>query len=233
LQLKKYRNKAQSFLVEGTKSVLELLQSNFEVTHLIGTASFLESNEAAWSKLAIQPQVVDSEQLSKISALQTNQEVLAVVRYLPEEPLPVDPEKFYLALDRINDPGNLGTIIRTADWYGIDQIFCSTDSVDFYNPKVIQATMGSFLRVRVRHLDLLEFLEEHHVYGAALDGKNIHQVKFDAGGMVLVGSESHGISAHLTSIVDEWISIPRYGQAESLNAALATAVICDNLRRSF
>lgn len=231
MQLKKYRNKAQSFLVEGTKSVLELLNSNFEITHLIGTESFLKINEKLISKLKVSAELVSAQQLNSLSSLKTNQDVLAVARKLVDEPLRISENEYSLALDGISDPGNLGTIIRTADWYGIKNVICSKECADFYNPKVIQASMGSFTRVRVLYTDLLSFLKDYLVYGAALQGENIHQMDFSAAGIILIGNEARGISPALHSTIDRWISIPGYGGAESLNAALATAVICDNLRR--
>jgi TrmH family RNA methyltransferase len=231
LQLKKYRNKAQSFLVEGTKSVLELLNSNFEVTHLVGTDSFLKDNEIFLSKLEVSPELVSAQQLNSLSSLKTNQDVLAVARKPVDKPLSISKNEYSLALDGISDPGNLGTIIRTADWYGIQNVICSRECADFYNPKVIQASMGSFTRVRIHYTDLLGFLKDHLVYGAALEGENVHQINFANGGVLLIGNEAHGISPALHNIIDQWICIPGYGGAESLNAALATAVICDNLRR--
>jgi len=232
LQLKKYRKKAQSFLVEGSKSVLELLKSQFDVTHLVATESFLMQNEEIAAKLDERLQVVTERQLSTISSLKTNESVLAVARCLPNEPLEVNANEYAIALDQIRDPGNLGTIIRTADWYGIRKLLCSPDCADLYHPKVVHSSMGSFTRVRVFYTDLHGFLEGYPcVYGAALKGENVHTTKFGAGGILLIGNETRGIPANLEAVISKKVCIPRLGRAESLNAAIATAVICDNIFR--
>lgn len=231
LQLKKYRNKAQSFLVEGAKSVLELIPAKFEVTHVICTESFLKDNAQILTKLEVTPELVTGKQLSTLSSLKTNETVLAVAKFLPNEELTIDPDEYGIALDRIRDPGNLGTIIRTADWYGIKKILCSADCADFYNPKVIHASMGSFTRVRAYYTDLKKSLAGYRVYGASLQGENVHNLVFSEGGIILIGNEAQGLSEELNSLVSNWVSIPRFGAAESLNAAIATAVICDNLRK--
>ena len=232
MQLKKYRNKAQSFLVEGAKSVLELLTSGFEVTHIIGTESFFKDNDYIITKFDLIQEIVSEKELNRLSSLKTNNVVLAVAKYRPNEPFQVFDNEFCLALDRIRDPGNLGTIIRTADWYGFKKLLCSTDCADFYNSKTIQASMGSFTRIHAYYADLKEYLKGHSVYGASMAGENIHQIKFSSGGIVLIGNEAQGISEDLKPLVTRWISIPKFGSAESLNAAMAAAVICDNLRRS-
>ncbi len=143
--------------------------------------------------------------------------------------------EYTLALDAVSDPGNLGTIIRVADWYGIRQVVCSLDTTDVYAPKVISASMGSFLRVRVTYTDLPTYFEQVSgpIYGAVLDqGSNIHQRSADTeGGIVVLGNELSGIRAELAPYISEYIHIPRFGQAESLNVGVAAAVICDNLRR--
>ena len=232
MQLKKYRKKAQSFLVEGTKSVLELLKARFEVTHLIGTEAFLNQNAKVVTKLKVPLQIVSEKQLSAISALKNNQSVLAVAKCLPNDSLIVGENDYALALDRISDPGNLGTIIRTADWYGINKIICSQDCADLYNPKVIQATMGSFTRVSVYYTELAHYLKQGDtIYGAVLDGDNIHHLKFEKSGIILIGNEANGISPELADMISLRISIPNFGKTESLNASIATAIICDNLRR--
>ncbi len=234
LQLKKYRKKAQSFLVEGTKSVLELLQGPFEVTHLLATESFLLQNEEVATKLEIRLEVVTEKQLSAMSSLKTNQSVLAVARCLPNEPFKINKNEYVIALDQIRDPGNLGTIIRTADWYGIHKVLCSLDCADHYQPKVVHSSMGSFNRVRVFYTDLCQFLDGFpFVYGADIRGDNVHTIKFAEGGILLIGNEAHGLSANLEAVISKKVSIPRLGQAESLNAAIATAVICDNIFREF
>jgi TrmH family RNA methyltransferase len=142
-------------------------------------------------------------------------------------------DELVLILDRINDPGNLGTIIRIADWYGVSQIICSPDTVDCYNPKVLMATMGSFTRVSICYIDLDRYLSEIEwkIYGAYLDGENIHTKDFENFGWYLViGSEAHGISSSLEKYITDKVTIPRFWLAESLNAGIATAVILDRIR---
>jgi len=231
LQVKKYRKQEQCFLIEGAKSVQELLASDFEVVKLIATADFLSS-----LKTPAKGEVVEVSEsiLENLGEFQTNRTALAIARFKPNTPVRVSENEFGLILDDIRDPGNLGTIIRTADWYGIHKIIVSPETTDFYNPKVISATMGSFTRVHVFNTDLVEYLRSNTlpVYGAFLEGIDVHKVKFSQEGLIVIGSESHGISRDLQPFISERITIPRYGGAESLNAAIATAVICDNLQRN-
>ena len=232
LQLKKYRKKAQSFLVEGTKSVLELLKAPFELTHLVATESFIRQNEQTLAKLVDRIHVVTEKQLNGMSSLKTNDKVLAVAKCLPNEPFKVGEKEYVIALDQIRDPGNLGAIIRTADWYGITKIICSLDCADLYHPKVIHASMGSFIRVKVYYTELPQFIGSgFNVYGATLNGENVHSIRFKDSGVLIIGNETRGISASLKPIISQEISVPRLGGAESLNASIATAVICDNIFR--
>jgi TrmH family RNA methyltransferase len=230
LQVKKYRKQEQCFVIEGAKSVLELLKSDFEVIKLFGTATFLSKVNVPLKGDVVE---VSENELAGLGDFQTNNSVIAIARLKPNTPIQPSGDEYAIVLDGIHDPGNLGTIIRTADWYGIWNIIASAGTADFYNPKVISATMGSFTRTRIFYTDLSTFLEQTTlpVYGAYLDGTHIHEVTFTPGGLLLIGSESHGISPGLETFVSEKITIPRYGQAESLNAAIATAIICDNLRR--
>ena len=230
LQVKKYRKQEQCFLIEGAKSVEELLASDFEVVKLLGTADFLYGR-----KLPPRLDVVEVPEstLEGLGEFQTNRSALAIARLKPNTPLFASAFEYGIVLDDIGDPGNLGTIIRTADWYGIQKIIASPATADFYNPKVVSATMGSFTRVQVFYSDLADYFSKNTlpVYGAYLDGEDVHQVPFGSGGLILIGSESHGISSALSNFVTDKITIPNYGKAESLNAAIATAVICDNVRR--
>jgi len=230
LQVKKYRKQEQCFLVEGAKSVLELLASDFETIMLLGTAEFLSGIKAPPKCEVIE---VPENALEGLGEFRTNRTALAVARQKANRPLEISSSEFALVLDNISDPGNLGTIVRTADWYGIRKIIASPDTADFYNPKVISATMGSFTRVNIFYTELSGYLSRTllPVYGAFLKGRDIHTVAFGEGGLIVIGSESHGISNGLVPFVKEKITIPRYGGAESLNAAIATAIICDNLRR--
>ncbi|HYF66825.1 MAG TPA: RNA methyltransferase [Ohtaekwangia sp.] len=230
LQIKKYRKQEQCFIVQGAKSVQELLTSDFETVTVIGTAPALASLK---SKSSVELIETGEKELGSLSEFQTNDSVLAVARIKSAKAFHPRLDEFVLVLDDIRDPGNLGTIIRTADWYGINHIVASPETADFYNPKVISATMGSFTRTTVYYVDLLPVLSQTNqkVYGAYLEGKNIHQERFSDGGLVLIGNESHGISPQYEKFVTDKITIPRFGHAESLNAAIATAIICDNLRR--
>jgi TrmH family RNA methyltransferase len=230
LQIKKYRKQEQLFVVEGAKSVIELLKSTFEVTMIVGTAEFLVTIKPPLSAEVFE---TNAKELGSLGEFQSNESVLAVARMKANDYPILQKEEFSLVLDDIRDPGNLGTIIRTADWYGIHQIIASEETADFYNAKVITASMGSFTRVSPFYTSLESFLsgEKHSVFGAYLDGTDVHQVNFGKGGLILIGNEAHGIAPSLDRFVTNRISIPRYGLAESLNAAIATGVICDNIRR--
>lgn len=233
LQLKKYRKQEQCFLVEGEKSVRELLTAGIVPVLVVATNQFMDDFNlplrAESGVFTVSPTV-----LASLGEFQTNNTVLAVVRMDPNTPLSLEKSEFGLVLDDIRDPGNLGTIIRTADWYGIRKIVASPDTADVYNGKVIKASMGSFLRVSVYYTDLRLFLSGSEVpaFGAFLDGEPVHQINFGSGGWIVIGNESRGISSDLSSHISHRITIPKYGAAESLNAAVATAIICDNLRRA-
>jgi RNA methyltransferase, TrmH family len=229
LQVKKYRKQEQCFLVEGAKSVLELLASDFEVVLIAGTPEFLDQQQV--KKGEVIP--VSEAELAGLGEFQSNNTVLAVARMKPNTPLVAKADEFVLVLDDIRDPGNLGTIIRTADWFGIDKIVASEETADHYNAKVITSTMGSFTRTHLYYTNLENYLREAggRVFGAYLNGTSIHNVDFGAGGFVLIGNESRGISPELMPLVTDRVTIPRYGKAESLNAAIATAIFCDNLKR--
>jgi len=233
LQIKKYRKQEQCFIVEGAKSVLELLQSDFEQVMVLGTSTFIERLNVGDRTIVTE---VSEKELEGLGEFQTNTTALAIARIKPNEKLPVRRNEFALVLDDIRDPGNLGTIIRTADWYGISTIIASEETADFYSSKVITSTMGSFTRIKIYYTDLVEYIREnasgHVVAGAFLDGENVHNYNFGPGGLIIIGNESRGISPELEKLVTQRITITRYGQAESLNAAVASAIICDNLRRS-
>jgi TrmH family RNA methyltransferase len=234
LQVKKYRQAEQCFIVQGGKAVKETLASGFTVRTLLGTEGFLNDLDPHLTKQAGEIFVVKEDELTSIGSVESNNAALAVVAMgtsrAPKTPL----DEFILVLDDIRDPGNLGTIIRTADWYGIRHIVASPESTDFYNPKVISATMGSFLRVEVFYTPLPGFLANlsSPVYGALLKGENVHNLKFARTGALVIGNESNGISSAVEKLVTHRVTIPKFGGAESLNASTATAVILDNLRRN-
>ncbi len=231
LQEKKYRKQEQCFIVEGAKSVLEVLASDYTVRMVLGTESFVRQLQVV--KQGAELYIVKPEVLSTLGDFQTNDAALAVVQMKKRNTLSIAQDNFTLLLDDIRDPGNLGTIIRTADWYGITHILASEETVDVYNTKVINATKGSFTRVVVEYTDLSEVLTTNKlpVYGAFLAGQNVHQTAFPKAGLLLIGNESNGISEELSQKVTHPITIPRLGQAESLNAAIATAILLDNIKR--
>jgi TrmH family RNA methyltransferase len=233
LQLKKYRQAEQCFVVQGMKGVLELMGSDFEVELVAGTEDML-SHVLAKSKRHVNNVIASSAALETMGSFQSNDAVLAVAKMKSVKPPVPNASEFFLVLDDIRDPGNLGTIIRTADWFGIKRIIASQHTADFYNPKVISATMGSFCRVEVSYTDLIFYLSdcEVPVYGAFLSGADIHEERFSQGGIIVIGNESNGISPAVEQFVRHRIFIPGFGLAESLNAAIATGIILDNIFRS-
>ena len=230
LKLKKYRTKAASFLVEGAKNVNELLSADYDIQHLFVTQKFLEE----YPQYADRPyELCKEKDLISLGTFQSNEYALAVAG-MKKKQLDISQTGFVIALDNVSDPGNMGTIIRIADWYGIDTILAGRGTADFYNPKVINASMGSFVRVAMHNIDLKEFFAKnssHGVYGAMLDGNNVHELSLDGSAILLMGNESSGISNSLVPYIDKQITIPKIGGAESLNVAVSTAIICDNLVR--
>ena len=226
LQQKKYRDARGLFVAEGPKMVNELLAAGYKVKNIFGTREF-------FSPKAYPVLPVTENELERLSALTAPNKVVGVFEMaFPGYDLSLMMEKLVLALDDIRDPGNLGTIIRIADWFGIGHILCSESSVDLYNPKVVQATMGSIARVNVHYVNLEKALEDFEpVFGAVLNGKNIYKEKLAAKGVILLGNESNGVSDTLTKLVTHKISVPAFGKAESLNVAAAAAVICSEFRR--
>lgn len=234
LQLKKYRKQEQCFVVEGRKSVQELLKSDYQIEQLLITHQFGQENGSLLKTFKGEVLEVKSTELADLGEYKTNDAALAVVRIKSNQSPVIKSEGFILMLDDIRDPGNLGTIIRTADWYGIKNIVASEETADIYNSKVIQSSMGSFIRVGIFYTNLVQYLGEANlpVFGTFLGGDNVHQLDFGATGIVVIGNEASGISKEIEQFVTKRITIPRFGHAESLNAAMATAVICDNIRRA-
>ncbi len=228
LQQKKYRKQEQLFFVEGVKGVQELLDSNFELYELFTTKPDFQAIEK--SKIY---SISDAE-LKKISALTTPNSCLAVFK-IPK-PIPFEQNGLILALEDVRDPGNLGTIIRLCDWFGIKTLFCTEETVDAYNPKVVQATMGSVSRVNVVYGDLGKFLAETKlpIFGTFMDGKNIYKESLPNEGIIVMGNEANGISKAIEKLVSERIAIPRFSAlqaTESLNVATATAIILSEFKR--
>jgi RNA methyltransferase, TrmH family len=236
LQIKKFRLKEGLFIVEGAKSVLEVVHSSFQIEQIFCTDFFLTQHSFQLRKVQNIIQVTTEKDLADVGTFATNNAALAVVKLKPERKLSLDENEFILILDEVKDPGNLGTIIRIADWYGIKKIICSKDTVDFYNPKVISSTMGSFTRVEIQYTDLADYLSESNpgtpVLGAFMEGENIHKSTLPYSGYIIMGNESSGVSREVEKFVNKKITIPRFGEAESLNVAVATAIILDNLKRS-
>ena len=229
LKQKKFRTEHSSFIVEGIKMVEELLQSDYDVEVVYATINWMGNNPTTD---CIE---VSEKELASISSLKTSNEVLAVVKQQQKQLMGITSE-LIIALEKIQDPGNLGTIIRTADWFGVSNIICSDDSVDVYNPKVLQATMGSFFRVNIVYMNLPKFFTENKnltVYGALLEGENVYQKELNSkGSVILMGNESKGISDELLPFIMDKITIPNFGKAESLNVATATAILCSEYKRS-
>jgi TrmH family RNA methyltransferase len=237
LRLGKFRELNRVFIAEGLKLVEDLMKSHFRIQIIYATPVWMEEHQRAIASQEFVIQEVTEDELGKISNLVTPNEVLAVVGY-PDASIPAQDAlgKIILVLDRIQDPGNLGTIIRTADWFGIGHIFCSPDTVDIYNPKVVQSTMGSICRVDVHYTDLVQFLlslgGDWRKYGTISDGENIYKVEPEFPAAILIGNESKGISEEYLPLLTHRIGIPsRSKGAQSLNAAMATGIICSEFCR--
>jgi TrmH family RNA methyltransferase len=231
LQLKKFRTEQNCFFVEGKVNVLEALSSNFVIKHLLITLDNYESVKDIVKNDA-EIIVVKESDLEKVGTYQSNNFGLAVLEIPQSKNAEFDPETWSLAFDNINDPGNFGTIIRTADWFGVKNIYCSKDSVDFYNPKVINSTKGSFARVNIHYVDLEDFLKNKNLVSAEMDGKNYREFDWKGGGILLMGNESHGVRKELSELCKAKLTIPRKGKAESLNVAVATALFCAEIGKS-
>ena len=233
LRLKKYRLQENAFAIEGAKNVKLLLESDYEVQLVVGTAKFLHLHRELLMHRAVKTFQVGEELLASLGVLQHNNAALAVASIKPNRPITVADGEYGLVLDDIRDPGNLGTIIRIADWYGIGAIICSTTTVELCNPKVLHASMGSFTKVKLYYTDLPTYLNEAQlpIIGAFTTGEDVHYASLPSEGLIVIGNETRGISKALMPYIQQQVSIPRYGGAESLNAAIATAILCDNLRR--
>jgi RNA methyltransferase, TrmH family len=230
LQQKKFRQAHQLFIAEGVKVIQELLDSQFVLDHLFVTETVFET--VAISKKT----TISSADLKKISALSTPNNCLALFK-IPNEKLSVS-NGLILALDDIRDPGNLGTIIRLCDWFGVEQIICSAETVDVYNPKVVQATMGSIARVAISYIDLYDYLQKTTlpVFGTFMDGKNVYKEKLPTAGILVLGNEANGICSDIEKIITHKLAIPRYGnlqKTESLNVATAAGIFLSEFRRFF
>ncbi|WP_029038311.1 TrmH family RNA methyltransferase [Salinimicrobium xinjiangense] len=229
LSLKKFRVKEGLFIIEGKKGIFELLDSPL-ILHSLFTTEDIFSAEKSLTFL------ISEAELKRISNLNTPQTAVAIFHI----PQPSKPEAtgLQVVLDEIQDPGNLGTIIRMCDWFGIKNLICSRGTVDCFNPKVVQATMGSIARVNINYVDLPQFLkkaeDELPVYGAFLEGENVYTQSLPSEGFIIMGNEANGISSEVEKLVTKKLSIPQFGQSaetESLNVATATAIFLSEFRR--
>jgi TrmH family RNA methyltransferase len=239
LQLKKFRQERGIFVAEGEKIIDELLNSELEIVSIIATPHWINLHARCESRCGELIEL-SGEELKKLSSLQTPNQVISVAR-IPGWRTNMESlaEKLVLVIDEVQDPGNLGTIIRVADWFGIDHIICSNTTVDAYNPKVVQSSMGSLFRVTVDYISLPEWIHNYcksfanPVYGTFTKGANIYEHELSPTGLIIMGNESKGISPSLYGYISERITIPhlRDSQAESLNVSVATAIVCSEFRR--
>ena len=229
LSQKKYRQKHNLFVAEGVKVVQELINSSFKIETLFCLEDF--SADITEAKIVR----VTENDLKKISNLKTPNKVLGLFQ-IPEEKI-VENKDLIIALDAINDPGNLGTIIRLCDWFGVSKLICSKDTVDCYNQKVVQASMGSLTRISINYVDLVEYLSETNLptFIADMDGENVYKTNLPKEGILVMGNEANGVSATIKKLVTNKISIPRFGktqETESLNVATATAILLSEFKRN-
>lgn len=228
LQQKKYRQKHNLFIAEGIKVVNELLNSSIEVAHIFSTdENFNVSKE-------VEITIISDNELKKISTLKNPNKVLGLFKIPKAKEILND--SFIVALDEVNDPGNLGTIIRLCDWFGVTELVCSKNTVDCYNQKVVQSTMGSLTRVNISYVDLPNFLTNTKlpVFTADMDGENVYKTDLPKKAVLVMGNEANGISEEISKIVKHKLTIPRFGdiqQTESLNVATATAILLSEFKR--
>ena len=234
LHQKKYRKENGIFIIEGIKSIVEFIQSPYQIHSIY----YLAQHQSLLPSLPANIKLfeVNNAELDKISTLQTPQGIIALVN-IPKSPV-LDfrslKNSFSLVLDGIQDPGNLGTIIRTADWFGFKNIICSNHTVEVYNPKTVQATMGSLSRVNIFYLELNEFINaaKMPVFGAVLDGKSMYDTDWGNEGLLVLGNEGQGISPEIVDLITDPVTIPRVGGAESLNVAISAAILCADINRN-
>jgi TrmH family RNA methyltransferase len=234
LHQKKYRKENGLFIVEGMKTLMEFFSSKYQIQSIY----YLPQYQSLLPKLPSNIKLfeVNNAELEKISTLQAPQGVLALLSVPGNEEIPPESLKssFSMVLDGVQDPGNMGTIIRTADWFGFKHIICSANTVEVFNPKTVQATMGSLARVDICYVDLPEYLQRITVpvYAAMLDGESIYKVEWQQEGLVALGNEGKGISDEVAKLISRRITIPRVGAAESLNVSISAAIICAEISRN-
>ncbi|MCX2479998.1 RNA methyltransferase [Pedobacter sp. MC2016-15] len=234
LHQKKYRKEHGIFIIEGIKSIVEFIPSDYE----IHSVYFLPQYQPLLPKLPANIKLfeVTSAELEKISTLQAPQGILALVNIPQTTAIDLNTlrNKFSLVLDGVQDPGNLGTIIRTADWFGIEHVICSSNTVEVYNPKTVQATMGSLCRVKVSYQNLPDLIKEAGipVFGAMLNGSSLYETQWGDEGLVILGNEGQGVSPEIVDLISRPVTIPRVGHAESLNVAVSAAIFCADISRN-
>lgn len=237
LDKKKFRNDTGLFVAEGHKLVGELLDAEWNPTYIAAEQRWAQQHAQAMGQT--EHDIVSTDELARASLLQHPQQVLALFR-IPTHPASLDAvarNELCLALDGVQDPGNMGTIVRLADWFGIGHIFCSPDTVDVFNPKAVQATMGAISRVQVHYTDLVQQLAQADatIYGTHLDGANIYDQPLGHTGVIVMGNEGKGVSEAVSAHVNQRLYIPPYPAdnhtVESLNVAIATAIVCAEFRR--
>ena len=237
LEQKKYRKESKLFVAEGGKTVCDLIAAGMPCEKILATKEWLMSHPLDTKAQVIE---VTSDELSRVSFLRAPQGILGLFKQCDDS---IDPtiatKELCLALDDVQDPGNLGTIIRIADWFGIEHIFCSLGTADIYNPKTVQATMGAIGRVKVHYIDLPQLITNLNgktpVFGTFLDGDNIYSHQLENRGLIVMGNEGNGISSECEKLIKEKLLIPNYPAghktSESLNVSVATAIICSEFRR--
>ncbi|MBR4677407.1 MAG: RNA methyltransferase [Bacteroidales bacterium] len=238
LEKKKFRLESGTFIASGEKTVAEILRSKMKIKTIFAVKSWISANASKFKNIEIQE--VNEDEMQKITVMQSLPSVIAEVFFKEDKPLKLDSGKLYLALDSLRDPGNFGTIIRIADWFGIDGIIASEDCVDMYNSKTVQASMGSVFRVDVFYADLSKTLKEAQqknipVYGTFLEGENIYKEKLSKNGIIVLGNEGHGILEETKKYITKKLFIPfgadKDRAPESLNVSAATAVVCSEFFR--
>lgn len=240
LDQKKARKESGCFVVEGEKMVKELLQSRFETVEVFAVQSYIDELPSALTK-NVEISIVSEKDLERLTHLKTANKAIALAKIPDNEDDSAYPQNgISIALENIQDPGNMGTIVRTAAWFGIKDVFCTPETVDIYNPKVIQSTMGAIFKVNVHYCDLFELAKKARqnsitLYGTRLDGKNIYQSKLSGNAIIVMGNESKGMSSELSNEMDQNIKIPSYAppaeEMESLNVSIATAIVCAEFKR--
>jgi len=229
LKIKKYRNKYNEFIAEGKKVITELIQNQFICKQLYMDSTI---DDSIGFPENIKKKIISESDFKKISGQKNPSNILGIFEKPPQDELKTI-DNWVIALDNIQDPGNLGTIIRIADWFGVAHIICSENCVDAYNSKTIQASMASIANIKIIETDLVSFIKQHStapVFGAVLNGKNYNKIEYPKKGILLIGNEGNGICEQLLPLIHQAITIPKIGKAESLNAAIATGLLIARIK---